>query len=100
MNCIDLIVATPNEHLMPEYFALLLNSAFGKRAFASGSTGTAQQHFNVGAFRTLSIPLPPREMQEALVSDTRSLQRAGDAVLLRARNASVVMHEILRDGTQ
>ena len=99
MNCIDLIVTTPGELLMPEYFVLLLNSAFGKQLFASGAAGTAQQHFNVGGFRNFAIPLPPRDVQEAVVLEARSLQDAADAAACRSSLCHSVVREILRELT-
>ena len=91
LNCIDLIVTTPREALRPQYFAALLNSSIGRRAFSAGAAGTAQQHFNVGAFKRVSIPVPPLEVQDALVEEhglmaavvPRLRQRIADASRLR-----------------
>ncbi len=54
LNCIDLIVTTPGKNLDPHFFALFLNSATGRRSFSAGAAGTAQQHFNVSAFKGTS----------------------------------------------
>lgn len=97
LNCIDLIVTTPSDKLDPHYFALVLNSSFGKRIFSAGATGTAQQHFNVGAFKRLRLPLPPRDVQESLVADASAIRNAAASLGLRARNTQEIGRMVLRD---
>ncbi|MFN3335199.1 MAG: restriction endonuclease subunit S, partial [Caldilinea sp.] len=62
-NCIDLILAKPGPSISADYVVAFLNSQFGRRIFSSGTTGTAQQHFNVGEFSKLKLPVPPIEVQ-------------------------------------
>ncbi|MBU1660669.1 MAG: restriction endonuclease subunit S, partial [Chloroflexi bacterium] len=50
LNCIDLVIATPTDAILPDYFVAYLNSPPGRREFTAGMAGTAQQHFNVSAF--------------------------------------------------
>ena len=58
MNLIDLILVRPKPHLLPDYLAAFLNSAFGRRKIFRGAAGTAQQHFNVSEFERLDLPVP------------------------------------------
>ncbi len=74
LNCIDLIVVTPNSRILPEYLAHYLNSPVGRQQFAAGSAGTAQQHFNVKEFRNLEIPCPPIDIQSSFVSDLLAIE--------------------------
>lgn len=55
-NCIDLIIARPGAHLVPDFLSRFLNSTYGRAQIARLSAGTAQQHFNVGALKKLQIP--------------------------------------------
>lgn len=96
LNCIDLIVTTPSDKLSPDYFALILNSAFGRRLFQSGTTGTAQQHFNVGAFKKLEIPVPPRTVQESVVEEYRTLRDTTDVLRRRGSEIRMVAKATLR----
>lgn len=97
INCIDLIVTSPNDKLDPHYFALFLNSSFGKRTFTAGATGTAQQHFNVGAFKSLRLPLPPRDVQESLVADASAIHTSTANLAQRARSAQEIGRAALRE---
>ena len=83
INCIDLIVAKPSAALDPFYVVTFLNSQFGRRIFSSGTTGTAQQHFNVGEFSKLKIPIPPKQIQHAFVDKLRSFEKVGSEVSAR-----------------
>jgi type I restriction enzyme, S subunit len=76
-NCIDLIIARPGPTLDAGFLARVLNSEFGRGQVLKHSAGTAQQHFNVGALKRLSIPLPDLASQRAL---TALLSQLDDAV--------------------
>jgi type I restriction enzyme, S subunit len=91
-NCIDLILAKPGPSISADYVVAFLNSRFGRRIFSSGTTGTAQQHFNVGEFSKLKLPVPPIAMQREFVSRLSELRtpiqaldkRLGDARMTKA----------------
>ena len=67
LNCIDLIICGPSPELDPHFLCAALNSRFGRQQFAAGTAGTAQKHFNVGAFKQLRIPVPPADIQTGIV---------------------------------
>lgn len=75
LNCIDLVITTPNDRLMPEYLVAYLNSPFGRTNFLAGKTGTAQEHFNVGQFKKIAIPCPDRTAQEHFIQELTSIER-------------------------
>lgn len=83
VNCIDLIVAKPSDGLDPFYVVTFLNSQFGRRLFSSGTTGTAQQHFNVGEFSKLKLPVPPKSDQQEFVKKLHSVEQAAGDVSAR-----------------
>jgi type I restriction enzyme, S subunit len=97
LNCVDLIVTTPNKNIDPNYFALVLNSGFGKRQFSAGATGTAQQHFNVGAFKKLHLPLPPREIQASLVAEIFDVDASTEHLKRRSQKARDLGRLLMRD---
>ncbi len=86
-NCIDLILAKPGPSISADYVVAFLNSQFGRRIFSSGTTGTAQQHFNVGEFSKLKLPVPPIEVQHEFVSRLSQLRTPAQAILERLRDA-------------
>ena len=67
LNCIDLIICGLSPQIAPEFLCTVLNSAFGRKQFSSGSAGTAQQHFNVGAFKRFRLPVPALGVQQQFV---------------------------------
>ncbi len=63
-NCIDLIITRPKENLInPQYLVFFFNSDIGKRIVLSKQVGGIQQHFNIGAMKSLQIPIPPIKLQ-------------------------------------
>lgn len=67
LNCIDLIICGSSPELVPHFLCAAINSIFGRRQFAAGTAGTAQKHFNVGAFKDFKVPVPPTDLQSRFV---------------------------------
>lgn len=66
-NCIDIIFARPDtERVLPEYLCDFTNSEYGKKQVLDGQGGLAQQHFNVGSYNKLRVPLPPLPEQQKI----------------------------------
>jgi type I restriction enzyme, S subunit len=64
-NCIDLIIVRPKKNMLnPYYLVFLLNSERGKKLVSSKEVGGIQKHFNIGAIRDISVPLPPMSLQD------------------------------------
>jgi type I restriction enzyme S subunit len=94
-NCIDLIVARPGASVSADYAVAFLNSQFGRRIFSSGTTGTAQQHFNVGEFSKLKLPVPPLGAQLEFVSRLTALRTPIQAIEKRLQDARFTMATVL-----
>ena len=76
--CADLVVATPGENLDPNFMALMLNSAYGKKLVAGASVGAAQKHFNVGAAKKAKFPIPSLEIQKSIVAKAGQIKSVSD----------------------
>jgi len=74
MNLIDLILVQPKPILLPEYLVEYVNSGVGRQQVLSGSSGTAQQHYNVSQFERMQIPVPTIDEQLAVVRDTAAVR--------------------------
>ena len=101
-NCIDLIFARPNPaKVLPEYLCDFTNSEYGKKQVLDGQGGLAQQHFNVGAFNKLKVPLPPlpeqRKIAEILSTWDRAIEVA-EAQLSAAHSAKRALMQQLLTG--
>jgi len=71
-NCSDLVIVRPGPNLNKKFLAYYLNSAAINHINAH-LVGAVQQHFNVGAAKKLSIPLPPLPEQKAIAHILGSL---------------------------
>ncbi len=59
-NAIDIVIARPNmDKVLPEFLCAFTNSHLGKSQVLNLQGGMAQQHLNVGAYKTLLVKLPP-----------------------------------------
>jgi type I restriction enzyme S subunit len=65
-NCADLVIIRPTDAIDPWFLTGVLNSAWGRSAVAGNLVGVAQQHFNVGAARSLQVSLPPIDQQRLI----------------------------------
>lgn len=64
-NCSDLVIARPSSRLDPGFLCYFMN-AVAHHVGRMYAVGAVQQHFNVGAAKTLRIPLPPLPTQRAI----------------------------------
>ena len=69
-NCSDLVIVRPSESLNPHYLAYFVNAAAAHQISAN-TVGAVQQHFNVGAAKELTIPLPKKSEQDEIVKVLR-----------------------------
>jgi type I restriction enzyme S subunit len=67
-NCADLVVITPGPAADPFFLAALFNSTWGLSAVGGRLVGSAQQHFNVAAARSLEVLLPPLRTQSKIAA--------------------------------
>ncbi|WP_164661334.1 restriction endonuclease subunit S [Tropicibacter sp. Alg240-R139] len=103
-NCIDIIFARPDQSkVLPEYLCAFTNSEHGKRQILDGQGGLAQQHFNVGAYKELLLPLPPlreqRKIAEILGTWDRAIEVA-EQQLETARTQKRALMQQLLTGTK
>lgn len=76
-NCIDIVFARPDQsQVIPEYLAALTNSVVGQRHVGGNTSGLAQKHFNVGAYKELVLDLPPLPEQYRIVDILRTWDEA------------------------
>ena len=88
-NAVDLIIAKPNKAIVNPYFLCAFNNyPHGQSRIKQGTGGAAQQHFNVGKYKAMSIPLPPLELQNEFVEFAQQVDKSGFSLfplLLSAR---------------
>lgn len=63
-NAIDVIIARPDSlKVNSVYLCAFTNYPHGQKQIQEGTGGAAQQHFNIGRYKELVIPLPPLPLQ-------------------------------------
>ncbi|MEO8898537.1 MAG: restriction endonuclease subunit S [Candidatus Dormibacter sp.] len=67
-NCADLVVITPGTRIDAFFLSALFNSTWGLSAVSGRLVGSAQQHFNVAAARSLQVHLPPLPTQRKIAA--------------------------------
>jgi type I restriction enzyme S subunit len=101
-NCIDIIFARPDTNqILSEYLCDFTNSEYGKKQVLDGQGGLAQQHFNVGAFNQLRVPLPPLPEQRKIADILSTWDRAievTEALLATARTQKRALMQSLLTG--
>ena len=63
-NAVDIIIARPDlDKVNPYYLCQYTNLPHGKKQIEEGTSGAAQQHFNVGKYNKIRLTLPPLDQQ-------------------------------------
>ena len=64
-NAVDIIIAHPdNSKVNSVFLAAFTNMPHGMNQIRAKTGGAAQQHFNVGGYKAMSLIMPPMELQE------------------------------------
>ena len=87
-NAVDIIIAHPdNSKINSVFLAMFTNMPHGMNQIRGNTGGAAQQHFNVGGYKTLQLILPPLDLQNkfaAFVEQTNKSKVAVQNVLAKA----------------
>jgi type I restriction enzyme S subunit len=67
-NCADLVILRPMKSLDPNDLVAFFNSKVGKDMVLGRLVGAAQKHFNVGAAKSVLLPIPTIQRQREVVS--------------------------------
>ena len=63
-NAVDIIIAHPKlDKINPIFLAMFTNMPHGMNQIRKKTGGAAQQHFNVGGYKSLTVILPPVKLQ-------------------------------------
>jgi type I restriction enzyme S subunit len=96
LNCIDLIICGLSREIAPPFLCAAINSRFGKRQFAAGTAGTAQKHFNVGAFKDFKVPVPPTDLQSRLIDKLNDFSQLATKAELRLEDLRRIRLDLMQ----
>jgi type I restriction enzyme S subunit len=66
-NCVDVVISRPDhDKVRSSFLSIWVNSDLGKRQVLEGQGGLAQQHFNVGAMKSLQVKVPSLPEQQGI----------------------------------
>ncbi len=99
-NCIDLVIARPDQgRINSDYLCLFFNSDFGRRQAFSKQGGLAQKHLNVGAVAQLIVPLPPlpeqRRIADILSTWDRAIETLESLIAAKELRKQALMEQLL-----
>ena len=64
-NAVDIIIARPDANKIdPTFLAMFTNLPHGMNQIRERTGGAAQQHFNVGGYKALTLIMPPLDLQK------------------------------------
>ena len=80
-NAVDIIIAHPNnDRINSVFLAAYTNYPHGMNQIRSKTGGAAQQHFNVGGYKSLRLALPPMDLQNQFVTFVEQTKKSKSAI--------------------
>ena len=80
-NAVDIIIAHPNQKKVNSIFlAGFTNMPHGMNQIKGGTGGAAQQHFNVGGYKAMTLIMPPIELQQQFAVFVAQIEKSKVAV--------------------
>ena len=76
-NAVDIIIAHPdNSKVNSVFLAAFTNMPHGMNQIRAKTGGAAQQHFNVGGYKAMSLIMPPMELQEQFATFVEQTEKS------------------------
>jgi type I restriction enzyme S subunit len=86
-NAIDIIIVRPDATIINSvYLCAFTNFWHGKNQIQKKIGGAAQQHFNIGAYREMTIALPPLSLQNQFAAFVKQADKLKFAAYRSAAN--------------
>ncbi|MBK6827111.1 MAG: restriction endonuclease subunit S [Chitinophagaceae bacterium] len=96
-NCIDLIIVRADKSIInPIYLSLFFNSDFGKNIVSGKEVGGIQKHFNIGAIKSLSIPVPPIGIQNRFAVIVKNILQQKEVLNLQIEQSENLFQGLLQ----
>jgi type I restriction enzyme S subunit len=67
-NCSDLVIIRKSQNIDSFFLACIFNSQWGQSTVSGNLVGAAQQHFNIGAAKEVTINIPPLPTQQKIAA--------------------------------
>ena len=97
-NAIDIIIAHPNcKKINPIFLAMFTNMPHGMNQIRKNTGGAAQQHFNVGEYKNITIILPPLTLQEQFAAFVQQVDKSKLAVKQSLEKLETLKKSLMQD---
>jgi len=82
-----MVLFRPNDSMIPEFLARVVNSSIGRAQARAAATGSAHPHINLRDIRAYLVPVPPLEEQRRIVQEVEERLSRIDALRVSISNA-------------
>lgn len=97
-NAIDIIIARPNcKKINPVFLAMFTNMPHGMNQIQENTGGAAQQHFNVGGYKNITIILPPLSLQEQFVTFVQQVDKIKSSVKQSLEKLETLKNSLMQE---
>lgn len=97
-NAIDIIIARPNcKKINPVFLAMFTNMPHGMNQIQENTGGAAQQHFNVGGYKNITIILPPLSLQEQFASFVQQVDKIKSSVKQSLEKLETLKNSLMQE---
>lgn len=96
-NAIDIIIAHPDfSKVSADYLCAFTNFPHGKNQIIAGTGGAAQQHFNVGKYKEMTLYLPDLKEQQKFEHFVRQVDQSRSAVRQIRQKAETLKNALMQ----
>lgn len=97
-NAVDIIIAHPDNNKVNSVFlAAFTNMPHGMNQIRAKTGGAAQQHFNVGGYKTMRLIMPPIELQEQFAAFVKQVDKSKSAVQKALNEAQLLFNSVMQE---
>ena len=96
-NAVDIIIAHPDNNKVNSIFlAAFTNMPHGMNQIRTKTGGAAQQHFNVGGYKSMRLIMPPLELQEQFAAFVEQANKSKDVIQKALDEAQLLFDSLMQ----
>lgn len=96
-NAVDIIIAHPDNNKVNSVFlAAFTNMPHGMNQIRAKTGGAAQQHFNVGGYKSMRLIMPPIELQEQFAAFVEQTDKSKAVIQKALDEAQLLFDSLMR----
>ena len=97
-NAVDVIIAHPNtERINSVFLAMFTNMPHGMNQIREKTGGAAQQHFNVGGYKALTVIVPPIKLQNRFAAFVEQTEKTKTTISRSLEKLETLKKALMQD---